>query len=315
MIPQRIKLVDVDNKYREKKRRGKRFPNLALMKISAYEKSQGNEVGFDIENPDKTYISCVFKKNRLNAILEVLDVAGERSFGGSGIWLEERLSPLIELTKPDYGLYPFQVYSMGFTTRGCPNNCPWCIVHKKEGHFGIAQHIKEFHDFRFESCKLLDNNILVNKDWFFENTDWAIANNVKLNITQGMDIRLLTDEIADQLKRIKFVDQQMSFAWDRMKDEEVVKAGIEVLRDHGINIRRNVSFYVLSGFNTTFEQDLYRVKELQKTAAMAFVMKYHDDNPELNHLARYCDKRELYRSCTFEEYLATKQQHQGGEQR
>jgi hypothetical protein len=303
----KVKLIDVDNKYREKKRRGKRFPNLALMKISAYEKAQGNEVGFDIENPDKTYISCVFKKNRLYAIKECCDVKNGITFGGSGLSLEFSLPPQIELLKPDYDLYPFQEYSMGFTTRGCPNDCPWCIVHKKEGHFRIAQHIREFHDFRFKSCKLLDNNILVNKDWFFENTDWAIAHNVKLNITQGMDIRLLTDEIADQLKRIKFVDQQVCFAWDRMKDEKIVKAGIEMLRDHGINIRRNVSFYVLSGFNTTFEQDLYRVKELKKTGAMAFVMKYHDDNPELNHLARYCDKRELYRSCTFEEYLVTKQ--------
>jgi hypothetical protein len=304
----RVKLIDIDNKYREKKRRGKRFPNLALMKISAYEKSHGNEVGFDIENPDLTYISCVFKKNRLNAIMECCNVEGGISFGGSGLAMDYRLPLNIELMKPDYGLYPFQEYSMGFTTRGCPNDCPWCIVHKKEGHFGIAQHIREFHDFRFKSCKLLDNNILVNKDWFFENTDWAIAHKVKLSITQGMDIRLLTDEIADQLKRIKFVDQQMCFAWDRMKDEKIVKAGIEMLRDHGINIRRNVSFYVLSGFNTAFEQDLYRVKELQKTGAMAFVMKYHDDNPELNHLARYCDRRELYRSCTFEEYLATKQE-------
>ena len=60
-----IKLVDVDNKYREKKRRGKRFPNLALRKVSAYHKAKGDLVGFDIERPDLTYISCVFTKNRL----------------------------------------------------------------------------------------------------------------------------------------------------------------------------------------------------------------------------------------------------------
>ena len=101
-----VKLIDVDLKYREKKRRG--FPpiNLALAKVSWFHKARGDLVGFDIENPDKTYISCVFTRNRLIGIWEVLNSTENRSFGGSGIWLEEKLPDEIEYLKPDYDLYP-----------------------------------------------------------------------------------------------------------------------------------------------------------------------------------------------------------------
>jgi len=302
----RVSLIDIDNKYREAKRRGKRFPNLALMKISAYHKQEGDITGLNLLFPDKTYVSCVFTKNRLNAINECCNFDIDRDFGGSGLSLDFTLPHYIEHIKPDYNLYPFQEYSMGFTSRGCPRKCGFCIVHTKEGKLQRWQHIKEFHDFRFKSCKLLDNNIFADKEWFFENTNWAIENKVQLDITQGMDIRLLTDEIAEQLHRIRFVDQQMRFAWDNLNSEQYVKSGIEMLRDHKINIRRNVSFYVLSGFDTLVESDIYRCNKLREWDAMAFVMKYHDNDPILNHLARWANKRELFRSTTFEEYLNTK---------
>ena len=303
----RISLIDIDNKYREKKRRGKRFPNLALTKISADKKSKGDHVGFDIPNPDEIYISCVFTKNRLNAIMECCNTFdSDRLFGGSGLTLDFVLPDEIEYLKPDYDLYPFQEYSMGFTSRGCIRKCNFCIVHEKEGKFRRVQHIKEFHDFRFKSCKLLDNNIFADKEWFFENTNWAIENKVRLDITQGMDIRLLTDEIAEQLHRIKFVDQQMRFAWDNIQHEDIVKSRIEMLRDHKINIRRNVSFYVLCGFNTTVDEDIYRCNKLREWSVMAFAMKYHDDDAVLNHLARWANIRLFFRSMSFEEYLQTK---------
>ena len=328
-----VKLIDVDNKYREKKRRGKRFPNLALMKISAYHKQLGDTVGFETPNADLTYISCVFDKNHGSAIAESSLVKGGISFGGSGINLGYDLPVEIERLKPDYLLYraspwgdsPMYHTSLGFTTRGCIRNCGYCIVQRKEGKFRRVQHIRDFHESAFKSCTLLDNNIFADKDWFFENTNWAIDHNVQLDITQGMDIRLLTDEIADQLKRIKFVDQQVRFAWDipfpdtpenADKLRASVESGIAKLKERKFNIRRNVSFYVLCGMKYDNEgniiqipmaaRDLFRVHALRCMGAMAFVMKYHENDPMLNHLARYTDKREIYRSCTFSEYLETK---------
>lgn len=299
----RVLLIDVDLKYRSKRSRGDPFPNLALMKISTYEKSRGNIVGFDIENPDITYISCVFTKNRLNAIMECCNTFNtDRTFGGSGISLDFALMPQMQALKPDYDLYPFQSYSMGFTTRGCIRNCEFCIVHEKEGKFRKVQHIKEFHDFRFKSCKLLDNNILADKDWFFENTDWAIDNKVKLDITQGMDIRLLTPEIAEQLKRIRFVNGQMRFAWDNITLEPKIKAGIEMLKDAGINTYHDVSFFVLSGYNTPFCKDLYRCNKLKEFGAMPYVMPYEGASKMVRALSRWANRRHLVKSIPFYKY-------------
>lgn len=290
----RIKLVDVDNKYREKKRRGKIFPNLALMKISAHYKSKGDTVGFSVKNPDITYISCVFERNKEHALREMYAVTGGIYYGGSGISLDQELPHDIEFCKPDYDLYR-TLFSLGFTTRSCIRICPWCIVHKKEGKFRRNQHIKEFHDFRFKVCKLLDNNILADKEWFFENTNWAIDHKVRLNITQGMDIRLLTDEIAEQIARIKFEDDQIRFAWDTLDLEPVVKAGIETLRDHGINTERNLSFYVLSGFSDVpFCKDVYRCNKLREWGAMPYVMPYNEtSDPLIRALARWSSRRRL----------------------
>lgn len=308
----RVKLIDIDNKYRESKRRGKRFPNLALMKVSAYYKSLHADVGFSVEDPDITYISCVFPRNYDHALHEASLVKNGLIYGGSGIPLDKQyggLPPSMECLKPDYDLYPFQEYSLGFTTRGCPNNCGWCIVPKKEGKFRRAQHMKEFHDFRFKSCKLLDNNILFDKDWFFENTNWAIKNKVGIDITQGMDIRLLTDEIAEQLAHIRFVDGRIHFAWDRIGLEDRVKAGIEMLRDHGINVRRNLAFYVLVGYHEPgqspdpFCKDLYRCNNLREWGVRAFAMPYNEEKTFLiSSLVRWAGRPGAYWKVPFWQY-------------
>jgi hypothetical protein len=305
----RVKLIDIDNKYRESKRRGIPFPNLALMKLSAYHKARGDLVGFEIENPDITHISCIFTKNRLYAIKECCDVKGGISFGGSGLSLDFDLPPQIEFMKPDYDLYPHWLTdkkgqtSIGFSSRGCPRRCGFCLVHEKEGHFRRHQHIREFHDNRFKAVTLLDNNILADKEWFFEQTDWIIDHKLKLDISQGMDIRLLTDEIAEQLHRIKFIDQQMRFAWDTLELEPVVKAGIEMLRDHGINTKRNVSFFVLSGWNDVpFCKDVYRCNRLKEFGALPYVMPWKGGTPMIRALARWANRVRPFKAGPFYRY-------------
>ena len=297
----RIKLIDVDLKYREKKRRGIPFPNVALLKLYAHYLMNGHEVGFDIENPDLTYISCIFTRNRLYAIWEYFHAIGERFIGGSGVWLEEKLPDDIEFVKPNYDLYPHWLAdkkkgctSIGFTTRGCIRDCEFCIVREKEGKFHRHQHVREFHDDRFKRVTLLDNNILADKEWFFENTNWCLDHKLEINISQGMDIRLLTDEIAEQLHHIKFIDGQMRFAWDHLDMEDRVRAGIEMLRGHGINVRRNVSFFVLSGFNTHFCEDVYRCNRLHTWGARPYVMPFESgETPMIRALARWANRPSL----------------------
>ena len=147
----RVKLIDVDST----------IPNLALMKLSAYHKAKGDEVGFNIEDPEKVYASIIFKKNRYKADgLRFYYPDAEIDVGGSGYDLYKRIPEEAELLCPDYSLYEGMDFDLGFTSRGCDRGCYFCIVTRKEGPYRRAQHPSEFHDPSHKKVMLLDNNIL-----------------------------------------------------------------------------------------------------------------------------------------------------------
>jgi hypothetical protein len=193
--------------------------------------------------------------------------------------------------KPDYELYP-STYSQAFTTRGCIRDCGFCVVRKKEGTIQIWQHPSEAHDPRFKTMMIMDNNLFAAPfSWQKEVFSWFINNKIKMLSPQGWDARLLTDEKATLLKQVKHVDGQIHFAWDQMKDENAVAGAIEILKNHGFNLRRNITFYVLCGcdlpgYETTFEEDLYRCQRLKELGVRAYAMRYKQ-TPELNALARW----------------------------
>lgn len=288
-----VRLIDIDSK----------IPNLALMQISAYHKAQGDIVGFDVEFPDKVYVSCIFSKNREQALGVGSFYSGaDIVYGGSGInyrWLPEEMQKI----RPDYDLYPSE-YSLGYTTRGCVRNCPFCIVRDKEGTFRRWQHIREFHDPRFKAVVVLDNNVYADKEWFFENTDYVIENKLKFNAIQGMDIRLLNEEIATRLKQLKW-HGKLHFAFDNTKLEKDVLRGIEILKQVGINTNNYVQFYVLAGYpeatDEAFDDALYRCNLLKENRVGAFVMKY-SSSKKLNALARWANRKWLFWNIPFSEY-------------
>lgn len=284
-----VLLVDVDSK----------IPNLALMKISAWHKARGDEVGFCLENPDKVYISCIFTKNAGQARgISKLYPGAEIDIGGSGVNLIKCLPDEIENIKPDYDLYPSE-YSQGYTTRGCIRKCGFCIVPKKEGHIREWQHPREFHDDRFNTCMIMDNNLFAAKDfWQSEVFDWFIENKIKMHSPQGWDIRLLNEERANQLRAVRHAGV-LHFAWDNPDDEPIVLKGITLLEDVGFDLEHQISFYVLSGFNTTFEQDVHRCSILRDRGVGAFVMPYRKTK-QINALARWANKKWLYWSHPFE---------------
>lgn len=275
-----------------------RIPNLALMKLSTYHNKVGDVVGFYVDDPDRVYISCIFPKNGRQAEgIGALYPDSDVYFGGTG--LNDRVLPVdVEYSKPDYDLYP-STYSQGYTTRGCIRTCPWCVVEKKEGQYRRHQHIKEFHDPGFDTVMVMDNNWLADKGWFFENTDYILEENLKV-IEHGMDIRLLDKEIAERLKELKW-NKPMKFAYDRPQERGAVVKGIETLKDAGVNVRQNVMFYVLAGYNTTPEEDLKRCVELKEWGTNAFVMPYKK-TPFIKDLARWSNRKQLYWSLDFEEY-------------
>lgn len=258
-----ILFIDVDSKHGD----------LYLMQLSTYHKSKGDRVHFGTyPNPDIVYVGCMFSKNGADARgISTYFPDSEVYIGGTGINLNGGDSKIAKL-KPDYDLYPDMKFAMGRTTWGCPNKCPWCVVPQKEGKFKRWMHPSEFYDDRFKSIYLLDNTINCDKEWFIKVTDWFLDQGVKI-AEINMDFRYLDIDIAERLKEVKF-DCRMHFAWDWMHMEDQVIKGIEILKSVGIITRNDVSVYVLTQYNTTKEQDLYRVKTLRELNVNPFVMVY-----------------------------------------
>lgn len=288
-----------------------KMPNLALMKLSAWHKQQGDDVGFNIADPDKIYISTIFdwNKEQVIGIPKLYECAVE--IGGVGVDIHKELPFEIEHIMPDYDLYGID-YSMGYTSRGCPNNCPFCVVPKKEGKIKDNAPIGEFLHPNHDKLILFDNNFLASPSCK-NNLQNMIDKNIMVNFNQGLDIRLITLENANMLSNILFFDhkfksRRLNFAWDLMSlKEETIKRKIDILGDNGIKPYQ-LMFYVLCGFSTTLKQDMYRVMKLKEWGCDPFVMIYNNrkDNKELRDFARWVNRKEIFKSCTFEEYKMEK---------
>lgn len=301
----RILLVDADSK--------EGFANLALMKISAWHKKQGNEVflqkglSYPLEPFDHIYVSCIFFQNAESAhnLIKSLDNV---SYGGSGFLNDSDPPPdlkeEIEHILPDYDLYNTES-SMGFTSRGCIRKCKWCVVLEKEGSIRDNAPISEFLDPRHDKVILLDNNFQASPRWR-ENLDFIKDRDLKVNFNQGLDIRLVDREFAEALASVKYYDwrfksRRLHFAFDDLRYEKKLDKGIKILNDAGIQNHR-LMFYILVGFNSTFEEDLYRTNKIMDLGALPYIMIYNKrKDPDLNDLARWIN-RGLYRFVPWKKY-------------
>ena len=215
----KIGLIDVD---------GHNYPNLALMKISAYHKANGDSVewwwGFG--HYDRVYMSKVFDDTYTADMPEPLN-ADEIIKGGTGYGLDNRLPEEIEHMLPDYTLYPelTRDTAYGFLTRGCPNACPFCIVSGKEGR--ISQKVSDLSEWWAgqKNIVLMDPNILACRDHMDLLNQLAVSG-AWVDINQGLDARLLTRENIDVLKRIKL--KEVHFAWDLMKNSKRIIQGLNL---------------------------------------------------------------------------------------
>jgi len=292
----RVSLVQVDGK----------MPNLALMKLSAFHKAQGDTVGLNLAGPELIYVSCVFSKNLSQAQgIGTFYPNAKVILGGPGLMTPNNLPDYVDHLMPDYSLYDIK-YSIGFTSRGCINECGFCIVPLLEGMFREYAEIKEFHHPDHKKLILLDNNILASKI-LDKKLDYIQDNDLKVSFCQGLDARLVTPKIAARLAEIKsynfhFTKRFYYFAWDFIENEDRVLRGLQYMLDAGISPRK-LMVYVLVGYNTTHEQDWYRYHKLRDLEVDPFIMKYNGrtDDKFLNHLARWVNKR-IYKSCEFHEY-------------
>ena len=309
----KIGLIDVD---------GHNFPNIPLMKISAYHKAKGDHVEWydPMFSPhmDKVYVSKVFS---FSPDFEYIIDADEVSYGGSGYCIslingkevfdkskDHDLPPEIEHIYPDYSLYGITDTAYGFLTRGCPRGCSFCHVEAKEGRrsYKVAD-LNEFWNGQ-KNIVLCDPNILACREWK-DLLQQLIDSNAWVDFNQGLDIRLMTLEKAKMLKAIK--TKELHFAWDRYQDKDMILPKFKMFKDITGIRERDLVVYVLCNFDTTIEQDLERIYTLREMGYWAYVMLYDKDHIPKGHilrkLQRWVNNRVIFATCpTFEEYQRRK---------
>ena len=292
----RIGLIDVDSH---------NFPNLALMKISAWHKSRGDEVEwcFPMEHYDIVYQSKVFDET-YSADIDWIPSADKIIKGGTGYGLDNKLPDEIEHIYPDYSMYPTltQDTAFGYLTRGCPRGCDFCLVASKEGR--KSQKVANLNEFwnGQKNIKLLDPNILACRE-HLDLLQQLVDSRAYVDFTQGLDIRLTNEDNIALLNKVKV--KQIHFAWDNAKDD--LKPYFERYKNlakhkpHG----RYGTVYCLTNFGSTMEENLYRIYTLRDLGYDPYVMIYDKPNAprEVRLLQRWCNNIMAFRSCPkFEDF-------------
>lgn len=300
----RIGLIDVDSH---------NFPNLCLMKLSAYHKAQGHQVCF--WNPlfyfDVVYKSRVFTDTYSKDNITVRN-AGQVIKGGTGYGPGPDLPDEIEHSYPDYSLYPqYSETAYGFLSRGCPRGCGFCIVGGKEGR--KSRKVADLSEFwrGQREIKLLDANLLACPD--HEKLLLQLAESRALvDFSQGLDIRLITRDNVALLNQVR--TKTVHFAWDN-PDEDLTRYFRQFLEWTSIKNPRLRRVYLLTNYGSTHEQDLYRVETLRQMGFDPYVMIYEKPTapPITRHLQRWVNnKRLFYAIPSFSDYEPVKKLLGGG---
>lgn len=309
----KIGLIDVD---------GHNYPNLSLMKLSAWHKARGDTVewyeplvhGFPNQPLDKVYMSKVFS---FSPDYQYFVNANEVIKGGSGYCIslvdgkevfdkskDIELPYEVEHIYPDYSIYGITDTAYGFLTRGCPRGCNFCHVKEKDGL--CSRKVADLSEFwnGQKNIVLCDPNILACKDWksLFQQ---LIDSKAWIDINQGLDIRLMTEEKAELIKQMKI--KELHFAWDRYEDKDFIIPKLKMFKEiTQIDIRKLIVF-VLCNFDTTIEQDLERIYTLRDLGYWAYVMLYDKEhipkNSDLRKMARWVNMRSIFATVPkFEDY-------------
>jgi hypothetical protein len=309
----KVLLIDYDGK----------LPNLALMKLSTWHKAQGDEVYLNsCDNPDKVYISTLFTWNKPK-VESLLKLFPDAEIGGTGWDIVKKLPDEIEACKPDYDLYTVDDIlprirggiatkaskitkaqtvvnaGIGFTSRGCVRNCGFCFVPPKEGKLHHVAEISDLLNPRSNVLILLDNNLTADPDCI-DKLNEIRDRGLTVDISQGIDVRLLTPEIAQALSQVRHL-RSLHYAWDLMSFEKQIIAGIKILQ-RSVKAYKQMCF-MLTGFNTSFDEDMYRFGKLRELGVDPYVMPYNLAYSDQKHhcFARWVNSR-IYKSCSFDEY-------------
>ena len=289
-----IALIPIDSPY----------PNLALMKISAYHKAQGDTVEWynGIDHYDKAYAAKVFT---FTPDYGYYINADQVERGGTGYDIHKTLPTEIDRLQPDYTLYPQidRKTAYGFLTRGCPNRCKWCIVPQKEGKIAPYMDVDEIATDGRTNLILMDNNILAS-DYGLQQIEKIVRRKYRVDFNQGLDARLVTDDIARLLARVKWI-KRIRFGCDTPAQIAECERAINLLDSHGYR-----GEYFLYCIIIDFEESIRRLSHWRTNKRVIIhAQPYRElDNPRQiipqwqKDMAHWADRKELYRSCTFKDF-------------
>lgn len=298
----KVGLIDADNWNKP----DKCFPNLALMKLSAWHKIQGDSVGwYDpmfTGHCDKVYMSKVFSFTPDYPFYINADEVVEGGTGycinlvdGKEVYnkkMDTQLPYEVEHVMPDYNLYNITDTAYGFMTRGCPRGCEFCHVGCKEGLISHkVANLDEFWNGQ-KYIMLNDPNTFACKEWE-DILGQLKESKANVEFNQGIDIRLMTEKKVEMLKDLKM--KLIHFAFDRYEDKDIIIPKMQMLKEMTGWKRNKVSVYILCNFNTTLEQDLERIQICRDLDFSPYVMLYDKEHipkgHEMRKLQRYVNNR------------------------
>lgn len=277
------------------------FPNLALMKLSAWHKVKGDSVEWFQplmrDEYDRIYSSKVFTFTPYDKYLPSGAFRCRRS--GIGYGNHTELHPWVEHIMPDYALYNSK-FAQGFTTRGCPNNCGWCVVPRKEGGIRAHADVMEFWDGQKELV-LMDNNILAHEHGI-EQLEKISTLKTRLDCNQGLDARLVNDDTAKVLAKIKW--KTTRFACDQKSQMPAVENAINLVRKYSGKKGSFFVYVLVKDIDDAYE----RVEFLRGIGADPFAQPYRDftsstePTKEQKRFARWVNHKAIFKTVKWSDY-------------
>ena len=294
----KIGLIDVDSHH---------YPNLALMKLSAWHKAKGDSVEWwwsDLVYYNVVYMAKVFSQTPdhpepINASQVIKGGTGYAITleNGREVYhpnLDKLLKPEIEHMYPDYSIYKklTEKAAFGFLTRGCPRGCSFCHVGGKEGI--VSRKVADLSEFwrGQRNVTIMDPNLLACPDRL-DLLQQLAESGAYVDFNQGLDIRLIDSDVTELLGRMRI--ERIHFAWDS-PFEDLRPQFDQFSKRYRRKDPRNKSVYVLTNFNSTLDEDLYRIYTLRNLGYTPYVMIYDKPNApqDVRNLQRWCNNRIIF---------------------
>jgi hypothetical protein len=283
------------------------YPNLALMKISAWHKNQGDSVEWynPFDEYDIVYMSKIFSFTPDYG--QWITNTKHIRKGGTGYDLYSVLPEDMESAVPDYSLYPSidNKTAYGFLTRGCPNKCKWCVVPRKEGNIRPYMDVDDVAVDGRTNLVLMDNNVLA-CDYGLEQIQKIIDRGYRVDFNQALDARLVTDDIAKLLAKVRWIDV-IRFGCDTPRQIEECEEAMSMIDRY----RKNPATYLMyTMIGNDFDEALNRLshwKTFKRVRIVAQPFRDVDNTHQIvpqwqKDMARWAMRREIYTTCEFKDY-------------